>query len=33
MDQNSEKQEISKNLLERKRQIKAELPKRLESIA
>ena len=33
MDQNSEEQEISKNLLERKIHTKAELPKRLESIA
>ena len=33
MDQNSEKQGMSKNLLERKRHKKAELPEKLESIA
>ena len=33
MDENSETQELSKKLLERKRHIKAELPERLESIA
>ena len=32
MDQNSEKQGMSKNLLERKRHKKAELPEKLESI-
>ena len=33
IDQNSEKQRMSKNLLERKRHKKAELPEKLESIA